>query len=125
MQPTTSASASTTSPSETQRGSTSAAPSRGSRPSGATGTIPDLVAELAACLRYLRFTGDPEYAAALGYLLDAQNADGSWGSYEPARARLGELVKQGFYLHTTMVAIEALSLGFADAFRRGEAPACP
>jgi hypothetical protein len=86
---------------------------------------PDLVAELAACLRYLRFTGDPEYVEALRYLLDGQNADGSWGSYEPARARLGDLIKQGFYLHTTMVAIEALSLGFADVFRRGEAPECP
>ena len=86
---------------------------------------PDLVAELVACLRYLRFTGDPEYPGALRYLLDAQNADGSWGDYQAARARLGDLVKQGFYLHTTMVAIEALSLGFAEVFRRGEGPQCP
>ncbi len=86
---------------------------------------PDLVAELTACLRYLRFTGDTEYAESLRYLLDRQNADGSWGDYPAARARLGELVKQGFYLHTTMVTIEALSLGFADAFRRGEGPPCP
>ena len=86
---------------------------------------PDLVAELATCLRYLRFTGDPAFAEALGYLLDAQNEDGSWGRYEAARARLGELVKQGLYLHTTMVAVEALSLGFEDLFRRGEGPECP
>ncbi len=86
---------------------------------------PDLVAELSACMRYVRFTGDPVYAEALGYLLDAQNEDGSWGSYAPARARLGDLVKQGLYLHTTMVAIEALSLGFDDASRRSDAPTCP
>ena len=86
---------------------------------------PDLVAELCTCLRYLRFTGDPEYVEALGYLLDVQNPDGSWGSYEPLRARLGDLVKQGFYLHTTMVAIDALSLGFEGVFRRSEAPECP
>jgi hypothetical protein len=85
---------------------------------------PDLVAELVTCVRYLRFTGDPSYVEALGYLLDGQNADGSWGSYEDARARLGDLVKQAFYLHTTMVAIEALGLGFEDLFRRGEAPEC-
>jgi hypothetical protein len=86
---------------------------------------PDLVAELATCLRYLRFTGDPAFAEALGYLLDAQNADGSWGSYAAARARLGEHVKEGLYLHTTMVAVEALSLGFESLFRRGEGPECP
>jgi len=86
---------------------------------------PDLAAELATCLRYLRFTGDPAFAEALGYLLDAQNADGSWGSYAAARARLGEHVKEGLYLHTTMVAVEALSLGFEDLFRRGEGPECP
>jgi hypothetical protein len=86
---------------------------------------PDLVAELVTSLRYLRFTGDPVYAEALGYLLDGQNASGSWGSYEPLRARFGDLVEQGFYLHTTMVAIEALSFGFEPLFRRGEGPECP
>lgn len=86
---------------------------------------PDLVAELVTCLRYLRFTGDPVYAEGLGYLLDTQSSDGSWGSYDAARARLGDLVKQGLYLHTTMVAVEALSLGFEESSRRGEAPECP
>jgi hypothetical protein len=86
---------------------------------------PDLVAELTTCLRYLRFTGDPSYGRALGYLLDTQNEDGSWGDYRAARARLGDLVKQGLYLHTTMVAIEALSLGFEESYRRSEAPECP
>jgi hypothetical protein len=85
---------------------------------------PDLVAEVCACLRYLRFTGDPVYAEALGYLIDAQNADGSWGSYAAARARLGDRVKQGYHLHTTMVVVEALALGLSDTARRSEAPEC-
>ena len=86
---------------------------------------PDLVAELCTCLRYLASRAIPPMPRALGDLLEQQNADGSWGSYEAARARLGDLVKQGFYLHTTMVAIEALSLGFDGALRRDEAPECP
>jgi hypothetical protein len=86
---------------------------------------PDLVAELATCLRYLRFTGDPAYGDALRYLLDEQNADGSWGRYDTARDRLGDLVEPVLYLHSTMVAIEALSLGFEDQYRRRDAPECP
>lgn len=85
---------------------------------------PDLAAELVACMRYVRFTDDALYPAALGDLLDIQNADGSWGTYEKARARLGDYVKQGFYLHTTMVVLEALTLGFEETFRKGEAPVC-
>lgn len=85
---------------------------------------PDLVAELLACQRYVRMTDDPTYARGLEYLLSSQNADGSWGAYDAMRARLGEYVKQGFYLHTTMVAIEALTLAFEDTFRKSEAAVC-
>jgi hypothetical protein len=85
---------------------------------------PDLVAELVTCLRYARFTGDPAYTEGLAYLLGSQNADGAWGDYESARKRFGDLVRQGFYLHTTMVVIEALLLGFEDAYRKGEWPVC-
>jgi hypothetical protein len=85
---------------------------------------PDLVAELATCLRYLRFTGDPAWSDALRYLLDEQNEDGSWGRYDTARDRLGDLVEPVLYLHSTMVAIEALSLGFEDQYRRRDAPEC-
>jgi hypothetical protein len=81
---------------------------------------PDLVAEIVTCLRLLRMTDAPGYTRGIAYLLDAQNADGAWGSYEPLRARLGDLVKQAFYLHTTMVAIDALTLAFEPMFRRGE-----
>lgn len=85
---------------------------------------PDLVAELLACQRYVRMTGDPSYAKGLDYLLSAQRGDGAWGDYEALRPRFGEYVKQGFYLHTTMVAIEALTLGFEPMFRKGEGPTC-
>lgn len=85
---------------------------------------PDLLAELVSCLRYAGLTGDPAYVTGLGYLLDEQNQDGSWGSYETARHRLGDHVKQGFYLHSTMVAVEALTLGFEDMFRKTEGPVC-
>src|SRR6185437_4731880 len=81
-----------------------------------------LTAELSTCMTFLHFIGDPVYERALGRLLDAQNADGSWGHYEAARARLGDAVKQGLYLHTTMVVIEALALGFDDALRAGVPP---
>lgn len=86
---------------------------------------PDLVAELCTCMRYVRFTGDPAYTEALGGLLDAQNADGTWGSYDSARRRYGDLVRQAFYLHTVMVVIEALTLGFEEKYRGGEGPECP
>jgi len=85
---------------------------------------PDVVAEVVASLRYARHTDEPAYLVGLEYLLREQNADGSWGSYERGRKRHGELVKQAFYLHTTMVAIEALTAAFEDLFRKGEGPVC-
>lgn len=85
---------------------------------------PDLVAEIVTTMRYLGFTSDPAYEAGLGYLLGSQNEDGSWGDYPRARARMGDWAKPGFYLHTTMVVIEALTLAFDPSFRRGEPPAC-
>jgi hypothetical protein len=85
----------------------------------------DLVAELCTCMSYLRFTEDPVYREALAAVLIGQNADGSWGDYEAARARFGDLVKQGSYLHTTMVTLEALALGFEQVPRGNEGRGCP
>jgi hypothetical protein len=73
---------------------------------------PDIEAELVSCQRFLGFTDSPGYRDALAYLLDAQRPDGSWGDYERLRPRFGDYVRQGFYLHTTSVAIEALTVAF-------------
>ncbi len=73
----------------------------------------DLLAELTSCLRYLRFTGEPVYRAALENLLERQRPDGAWGDYENLRAVYGSAVEQGFYLHTTLVALDALTTAFS------------
>jgi len=73
---------------------------------------PDLAAEIVECLHYLRMQDAPIYLVLVRYLLDSQNADGSWGTYERYRKRLREYVNQGFVLHTTMVAIGALTAIF-------------
>jgi hypothetical protein len=88
---------------------------------------PDIVSELLSCMRYLRFTDLPVYREGLSYLLDRQNPDGSWGRYEDLRPRLGDYVEQELYLHTTSVAIAALTAAeiggqytsFADASKAG------
>lgn len=73
---------------------------------------PDVVAELSSCMSYLQFTDLPVYREALSYLLDCQQADGKWGNYEAARPFYGDYVNQGFYLHTTLVAVDALATAF-------------
>jgi hypothetical protein len=73
---------------------------------------PDLVGELSSCLSYLQFSDMPIYREALLYLLGCQQADGKWGNYESYRAYYGDYVNQGFYLHTTLVALDALSTAF-------------
>ena len=80
----------------------------------------DLVAELISCLRYLRFTDSPIYREALAYLLDAQLPEGKWGNYKRYRKKYGDYVDQGFYLHTTAVAIDALTVAFH--FRDNSSP---
>ncbi len=73
---------------------------------------PDLVAELTSCIRLLGFTDLAVYREAIGYLLEAQHEDGKWGDYERYRKKYGRYVDQGFYLHTTMVVLDALILGY-------------
>jgi Domain of unknown function (DUF6895) len=72
----------------------------------------DIVAELLECAHYLRMSDEPIYETSLSYLLRSQNADGSWGRYEHLRERYGPFVREGFYLHTTMVVIGALARVF-------------
>jgi hypothetical protein len=73
---------------------------------------PDLLGEIVECMHYLRFSGQPTYRAGVIFLLKSQNSDGSWGNYPSQQKRLGPYVKQGYQLHTTLVAIGALTAVF-------------
>ena len=64
-------------------------------------------------MRYVKLVDLPIYREGLGHLLDTQNSDGSWGEYGRYRRKYGELVNQAFYLHTTEVAVGALTAAFA------------
>jgi len=79
---------------------------------------PDLVAELVACQRYLRFVDAPSYNEGLSFLLANQNSDGSWGHYDEQRKRLGDYVRQGFELHTTMVVLHALVVALHEPWNQ-------
>jgi len=72
----------------------------------------DLTAELTSCLRYLHFTDLPVYQESLQYLLKNQRPDGKWGSYEQQRGYYGDYINQAFYLHTTLVVVDALTTAF-------------
>jgi len=86
---------------------------------------PDLLAELITCTRLLRLVSIPSYREGLAYLLDSQNADGSWGNIARARARLGDFAAEGTLLHTTMVAADALSLAFHEPWYGPLFVSCP
>ena len=73
---------------------------------------PDLTAELVSCIRYLKMTELPVYREAIEYLLNSQKNDGKWGNYEKYRKKYGKYVNQAFYLHTTAVVIDALTVSF-------------
>lgn len=72
----------------------------------------DITAELTSCLRYLHFTDLPIYQESLQYLLKSQWPDGKWGNYEQQRGYYGDYVNQAFYLHTTLVVVDALTTAF-------------
>lgn len=72
----------------------------------------DLLAEFILCAAYLKATDLPAYREGLRFLLESQNTNGAWGQYEPHRPAMGNYIEQGFYLHTTMVALDALIIAF-------------
>lgn len=86
---------------------------------------PDLVAELVSCMRYIRATDLPQYLRGLEMLFATQAADGHWGDYERFRARDGEYVSVKYELHTTAVAIDALTIAFHPEWNRSVAPIVP
>ena len=78
----------------------------------------DPLSEIVECLHYLRLQGEPGYRAGVSFLLASQNQDGSWGTYAQERVLLGDYVRQGYQLHTTLVAILALTAVFEEPMPR-------
>lgn len=68
----------------------------------------DLLAETLLCMLYLGWHTTPLYCQGLHYLLDHQNANGTWGNYDAWRAPDDTYFEQRVYLHTTVVALQAL-----------------
>jgi hypothetical protein len=71
-------------------------------------TDSDLVGELTSCLPYFGWPNTPAHRKAVDFLLDSQNANGSWGSYEAYRPQFGKYLEHHAYLHTTMVVFQPL-----------------
>jgi len=74
----------------------------------------DITAELLSCLTCLGIEDSQEYRSGLLFLLDSQNADGSYGTFEKYPTKLGDRVEAIHYLHTTAVVIDALTIAFMD-----------
>jgi hypothetical protein len=68
----------------------------------------DLLGEFVTCMVFMGFTDTVEFQKSYNYLLLHQNDNGSWGSYEKARAKIGNDIDFRAYLHTTLVVLEAL-----------------
>ncbi len=69
----------------------------------------DILAELVTCMKMLNIN-DLALDNAVTYLLKNQNNDGTWGNYERARKKYGDLVEVKIYLHTALVAYESLTI---------------
>lgn len=72
----------------------------------------DAVSELAICMALLEWPKNRFLFQVARYIIKSQNADGSFGNYEENRKVYGKFTDEGFYLHTTMVSLKALSLLF-------------
>lgn len=69
----------------------------------------DLLGEFVTCMVFMGNTESEEFSKSYQYLLDNQNKDGSWGSYEKHRKKIGNDIDFRAYLHTTLVVFEALT----------------
>ncbi len=66
----------------------------------------DLVGELLTCEVLIGNTNTPEFKKSYKHLMNKQNQDGSFGSYERARKKYGKDLEFRYYLHTTLVCFE-------------------
>jgi hypothetical protein len=66
----------------------------------------DIVAELLTCLILIGDTDTQSFKLSFARLLRRQNNDGSFGSYERSRKKIGSDVEFRQYMHTTLVALE-------------------
>jgi hypothetical protein len=84
----------------------------------------DLLAEILSSMRYLRLVERPVFRDGIGFLLDHQHEDGSWGDIAEARRIFGEHAAEGRMLHSTTVVIEALNVAFHPPWNRDLYPGC-
>jgi hypothetical protein len=77
----------------------------------------DLVGELLTCQVLLRQNNTSQFNNSFNRLLYRQNNDGSFGSYERYRKKVGNDVEFRSYLHTTLVDVEMF---IEDAFRKNK-----
>ncbi len=68
----------------------------------------DIVAELLTCLIFIGETETNTFKTSYKRILNRQNTDGSFGSYERARKKVGNDIEFRYYMHTTLVALETL-----------------
>jgi len=73
---------------------------------------PDIAGELLECLHYLRMQDSPAYLEGVAYLLATQRPEGSWDRRAREAKPPWEYADQAFRLHTTLVAISALTAVF-------------
>jgi hypothetical protein len=72
----------------------------------------DLLAEVVVAMQQLQMHDTPSWQRAAKYIVDHQNANGSFGSYEQQRQELTAAGKPydvdiGMYLHTTFACLRA------------------
>lgn len=75
----------------------------------------DLLAEVVVAMLFLDMARTEQWWKAVDFILQQQNANGSFGSYEASREQLRLAgnpydVDVGMYLHTTIVCLKALAL---------------
>jgi hypothetical protein len=84
----------------------------------------DIAAELVACMQLLRAFDVPGFLEGLTHVLDVQQPSGAWGQYSEIRQQHGADMEQLYQLHTTGVAILALTLAFHEPWNQGLTPRC-